>query len=204
MNVAFTPEVLTVLVPYNVAPEVPVPDVMDTVTGTDEAEETVLPYWSCMATTGWVENSLPVPAPPGSVSNPSWAGAAGEMLKAVLVALVTHELDADSWYPDAAVSMYKESNTAIPLTAVTVVVPLSCAERSPVSATIDIVISNTASVTTLPKESVTATDGLSADVSPAVPPAGSTEKVRESAFEGMMSNVEETTLVSPEPEKVRV
>ena len=84
MNVASTPAVLTVLVPYNVAPEVPVPDVMDTVTWTDEAEETVLPYWSCMATTGWVENYLPVPAPPGAVSNPSCAGAAGDMLKAEL------------------------------------------------------------------------------------------------------------------------
>ena len=43
VKVAVTPEVETVLVPDSVAPDVPVPEVMATVTDADGADETVFP-----------------------------------------------------------------------------------------------------------------------------------------------------------------
>ena len=43
MKVAVTPKVETVLVPDSVAPEVPVPEVMETVTDSDGADETEFP-----------------------------------------------------------------------------------------------------------------------------------------------------------------
>ena len=63
-------------------------------------------------------------------------------------------------------------NTATPFTEVTVAVPTTSPEESPVPEVIEMVISVLASVTTLPKLSVITTVGYTAEVLPAVPPVG--------------------------------
>ena len=68
--------------------------------------------------------------------------------------------------------MRTASKTATPFTAVTVAVPNSSAEESPVPEVIVRVMSELASVTVLPRLSVITTVVLSAEISPAVPPGG--------------------------------
>ena len=110
--------------------------------------------------------------PPGSMLNANVAAAAGLILNEELAALVSSDADAVRVYPDAAFSMRKAENVAMPFTAVTVAAPSSSPEESPVPEVMATVMSGLALVTTFPRLSVMTTVEFSAEISPAVPPEG--------------------------------
>ena len=142
--------------------------------------------------------------PPGSVLNAKVAAVAGKILNEVLTALVSSEADAVRVYPEAAFSIRTAENTAMPFTAVTVAVPSSSPEESPVPEVMATVMSELAAVTTFPRLSVMTTVVLSAEVSPAVPPEGWTLNASAEALAERMLNSEVTALVRSLLERVRV
>ena len=142
--------------------------------------------------------------PPGSVLKANVAATAGLILNEVLTAFGSREADAVMVYPEAAVSMRTASKTAMPFTAVTVAVPSNCPEESPVPEVMARVMSELASVTTLPRLSVITTVVFNADASPAVPPVGWTLNASAEALAERMLNSEVTALVSPVLERVSV
>ena len=100
--------------------------------------------------------------------------------------------------------MRTASKTATPFTAVTVAVPRSSAEESPVPEVMASVMSALASVTVLPRLSVITTVVFSEEASPAVPPVGWTLNPSAEAFAERMLNSEVIALVSPLLERVSV
>jgi len=159
---------------------------------------------SCTETTGWISHALLAAEPPGSVLNANAVAVAALMVKEELTALVNREAEAVRVYPDAAVSIRTASNVATPFIAVTVAMPSSSAEESPVPEVIARVMSELASVTVLPRLSIITTVVLSAEISPAVPPGDWTLNASAEALADKMLNPEVTALVSPVLESVRV
>ena len=88
LKVATPFTVFIVVVPDRVAPLVPVPEVIAKVTQTEEVV-TLLPYKSCIVTTGWVTKAIPaVLLELGWVVKASFTAAPITTLKLLLIAEV--------------------------------------------------------------------------------------------------------------------
>lgn len=172
-----TPEDAALVVPPvhdSVAPGVPVPGVIERVTGR-ALEVTVWPNMSVTETDGWTTKAVFEPADAlGWVATVRPAGGAGLIANVVLVAAGSPAVVATSLKPVPALLTEQPAKVATPATAATVVPPVQArtAPAVPVPDRIASVTVAVLAVTVLPTESSTVTTGCVSKGTPAAPPAG--------------------------------
>src|SRR5213594_1773174 len=164
-NVATPATAFTAVTPDSVAPPVPVPLVITTVTFPVKPG-TVLPSASCTA--GAI--AAPASVALGCTANANWAGAPAVIANAALGASGRPSATAASVYPVPLLSMLSVEKLATPATAVTVVVPDSV--PPPGLVPIVTVTAPTKSVAVRPTASRASTWTAGASVAPAVAAAG--------------------------------